>query len=259
MDILDELVKGVEEALDEGYYDWNGVYCERKKRSLSATLTSLHPRPSLIPEVKVASPSLGVIKELTIEECQSAATLMARYGAGISILTEPKRFNGSLERFEAVRSTVDCPLLMKDFIISERQLDTASNLGADAVLIICALSEDGKGYFNLDKMIAMAHKRGLETLVEAHNVAECQQAVSCGGDMIGINNRDLTTLKVDLGTTARILSELDIEMKKPVISESGFKMRADVERYRDKVDGILVGSVIMDSISIEKKLRELRI
>ena len=133
---------------------------------------------------------------------------MERGGAvGISVLTEPKHFNGSLQTLVETRAAVNLPILMKDIIIIPEQIEVASQIGANAVLLIEALFEKGYCEMSVDKMIAFAHAKGLEVLLETHTEEEFQSAVETDADLVGINNRNLATLKIDLNTTKAILEK----------------------------------------------------
>lgn len=247
MDILDRLAIQSLETIKSGYYEIN--FKAERKRSLKETLNK--KELSLIGELKYASPSLGKLRK--VRECEPIVKTMERYCAGISILTEPKSFLGSLKRFVRVREIVDLPLLMKDFVISADQIDASQRIGADAVLLILTLAE--RGYFELDEMIECAHKKGIEIVLEVHSREELEKAVDTEADIIGVNNRDLRTMGVTISNTVKILK--DFNSCKPILSESGFSKREDVLKVRDLVDGILVGTALMRSENLKDTLKEL--
>jgi len=173
----------------------------------------------------------------------------------MSVLTEPKHFKGSLEYLRQIRGTTRLPLLMKDIVISPEQIEAGARLGADAVLLIKAIFDRGKGRANLDNMIAKAHTLGLEVLLETHNADEFNAAQNTGADLIGINNRDLRTLKVDLEVTRRIL-ETHSKGDAPIVSESGIKTPGDLLFLRGcSAQAYLIGSSIMASEDIEEAVR----
>jgi indole-3-glycerol phosphate synthase len=255
LDFLDTLARDAKETVRSGYYEHltpkRTVFAASLKNAITQTKTV-----AVITEVKAASPSAGTIrKHVSPKEIVSA---MARGGAaGISVLTEPKHFNGSLSYLAQVREAVKLPILMKDFIMSPNQLDAAQQVGANAVLLIQALFDRGYCEFSLDDMIEQAHSRKLEVLLETHNVNEFQRAVCSNADLIGINNRDLGTLKVDLNVTKGIL-EKNVANGKVVVSESGINSAADIRFLREYgAKAFLVGSAIMLADDVEEKVKEL--
>ena len=182
---------------------------------------------------------------------------MQRGGAtALSVLTEPKQFNGSLEALAQARKAVKLPILMKDIILSPIQIQAASKMGANAVLLIKALFDRGYCDRSLDEMIAGAHMLGLEVLLETHTESEFCSAVKTDADLIGINNRNLATLKVDLNVTKKILSKNDPNGKL-VVSESGINTPADIRFLRESgARAFLIGSAIMSADNIEQKVKE---
>jgi indole-3-glycerol phosphate synthase len=177
--------------------------------------------------------------------------------AGISVVTEPCFFSGSVSLFENARSGVSVPLLMKDFIVSHRQVEAARDAGASAVLLIQALFDRGYATCDVEEMIELAHTVGLEVLLEAHTVNEFEQTLSTDADLIGINNRDLRTLNVDLMTTKDILEKVPRDGR-IVISESGVTARRDVQFLRNcGADALLVGSALMRADDVRHAVRQL--
>ncbi len=154
------------------------------------------------------------------------------------------------------REAVKLPILMKDIVIVADQIEVAAQVGADAVLLIEALFEKGCCEMNVDKTIAFAHSRGLEVLLETHNENEFKLALETNADLVGINNRSLATLIVDLNITKQIL-EKHGKCDKPVISESGIKTKADLQFLRNcGADAYLIGSSIMLADNVEEKVKE---
>ena len=193
---------------------------------------------AIIAEIKYASPSRGIIRE--DRDLPGLAASLASAGcAALSVLTEPHFFRGRPEFIPAVRSAVQVPILRKDFIIDERQLAESRRLGADAVLLIAAVLGEG-----LPRMVDAATAYGLEPLVEVHTAAEADAALETGTRMVGINNRDLSTLRIDRSAT-RQLAPLLRDAGMAVISESGFTVPHDLREFRHMVDGFLIGSAIM--------------
>jgi indole-3-glycerol phosphate synthase len=201
-DFLDTLAMDAVGTIESGYYQ-NLRAVQQPKVSLKQAILNCRTN-SVVTEIKAASPSLGTIRENF--DPKAVALAMEKAGAvGISVLTEPKHFNGSLDTLSKVRAAVNLPLLMKDIVIVADQIEAATKLGANAVLLIEALFERGCCEMSVERMIAYAHNQGLEVLLETHTEAEFQKAIETDADLIGINNRNLTTLKIDLNTTQQIL------------------------------------------------------
>ena len=252
-DFLDALARDAKETINEGYYEVSTQISTPSVSLKKAILESKHI--PIITEIKAASPSLGTIrKNFNPEEVAKA---MENGGAvGISVLTEPKNFKGSLGRLTKVRKATKLPILMKDIIISPTQLETASKIGANAVLLIEALFERKYCECDIKEMIAQAQSKNLEVLLETHNEEEFQSAINSDADLIGINNRNLGTLKVDLGVTKRILEKNDAHGK-IIVSESGIKTPADLRFLHERgAHAFLIGSAIMMSGNIEEKVKE---
>lgn len=240
----------LEKVMDEVRADLE----ERKKRRpVSALLAQIGPVPrsrpfsealvaegvSLIAEMKRASPSRGEIRPGASVE--GIVTAYERAGASAcSILTEPHYFGGSLDDLVAARQAVDIPLLRKDFVVDEYQLLEARAAGADAALLIVA----GLGGELLVELLAAATELGLDCLVETHDEHEVETAVDAGAELIGVNNRNLHTLEVDLSTTFRLLA--DVPAGTVVIAESGITSHDDIRELQDAgVDAVLVGEALM--------------
>jgi indole-3-glycerol phosphate synthase len=212
---------------------------------------------ALIAEVKKASPSAGVIRSPF--DAVAIAREYERAGAAcLSVLTDEKFFQGSLEYLRAIRQAVNLPLLRKDFVIDERQILEASEWGADAILLIVAILTDAM----LEGLHALARDAGLAVLVEVHDGLELERALRVGTEMIGVNNRDLKTFQVDLGTTEKLAALLPRRFRERqglLVAESGIRSRGDVERLvRCGADAILVGESLMREADFGTKLRELR-
>ena len=166
---------------------------------------------SLITEVKFSSPALGNIKK--ISDPVSIALEMVNGGASaLSVLTQPFLFDGSPELFMKVRRVVKIPMLMKDITIDKIQIDAAKKIGADYFLLIQSLF-DKKMVSEIDELIEYGHKNGVKVLVEAHTSKEFENACKTDADIIGINNRNLDTLKIDLNTTKNILEGFQVHLK----------------------------------------------
>lgn len=209
------------------------------------------PGVSLIAEMKRASPSRGPIRPDA-----SVTDIVRMYEAAgasaCSILTEPAFFGGSLDDLREARSACSLPLLRKDFIIDEYQLVEARLAGADAaLLIVAALDRD-----LLADLLAFGHDVGLDLLVEVHDEDDAEVAIESGAEIVGINNRNLTTLEVDLDTVLRLLP--DIPAGTVVVAESGISDHADVRRLEEAgVDAILVGEALMSAPDPAVAVRQL--
>ena len=211
---------------------------------------------ALIAEVKKASPSAGVICA-DFDPVRIARDYELAGASCLSVLTDEKFFQGSLEYLKQIRAAVKLPLLRKDFIIDERQILEAIEWGADAILLIVAILDDAR----LKEYGALAAAAGLAALVEVHDAGELDRALAAGAELIGVNNRDLKTFKVDLAVTERLAERLQT---KPggddvlLVAESGIHTRADVDRLRTcGARAILVGELLMKSGNIARSVNEL--
>jgi len=209
------------------------------------------PGLSLIAEHKRRSPSAGLIREGV--EIADVVTAYERAGAAaLSILTEPTSFGGSLADLGAARAAAGLPLLRKDFILDPYQVVESFAAGADAILlIVAALSER-----ELADLHAQALDLGLPALVEIHDARELESAVAAGAQVIGVNNRDLTTLAVDVERTFELLPELPTNVV--VVAESGFRTPAELDALAAAgVDAVLIGEALMRAEDIEAACRAL--
>ena len=252
-DYLDTLAKDAKETISSGYYEVSAKHIGQLV-SLRKAIIENHQN-AIITEVKVASPSRGTIK--TSVDPSDVANAMENGGAtGISVLTEPKHFSGSLGYLEKVREAVKLPILMKDIIIDPIQVEAASKIGTNVILLIEALFDRGYCKLAVEEMIKKAHMRHLEVLLETHSEEEFKRAIETDADLVGINNRDLRTLKVDLGITETILKNQSPKGK-VVVSESGIMAPRDVLFLRScGAQAFLIGSSIMMADSIEQKVKE---
>ena len=225
---------------------------------------------ALIAEVKKASPSAGVICQ-DFDPVRIAKEYEAAGASCLSVLTDEKFFQGSLDYLRQIRAAVKLPLLRKDFIIDERQIMEAIEWGADAILLIVAILSDAQ----LEKFHSLATEAGLAVLVEVHDEAELVRAMTVSAELIGVNNRDLKTFNVDLATTERLAKRMKSRTGfQPVsklktgdrleacptllVAESGIHTRADVEQLAKCGAGaILVGESLVKHGDIRGKVREL--
>jgi len=241
--VLDDIVDGVRQDLARREA---AVPLERLREQLAAAPGPRDPMPafrapgaSVIAEVKRRSPSKGDLAD--IPDPAALAAAYARGGAAaISVLTEERRFQGSLDDLRAVRAAVETPLLRKDFIVTDYQLVEARAAGADLVLLIVAALDDAR----LRELHAHARELGLTVLVEVHDAAETERAVELGAELIGVNARNLKTLAVDPDTFGRLAPLIPDDRVK--VAESGIGGPDDVKRYvAEGADVVLVGEALV--------------
>lgn len=216
-----------------------------EKRSILDAINAARQRNhvAVISEVKPSSPR-EKIKDVTPTDAASIGKIMEEAGAtAISVLTEPYYFNGSQENLEYVRKNVTIPVLRKDFVIDEIQIDECEN---DIILLIAAILRE-----KLPAFVETALSKGIEPLVEVHNLEDLEFAFQSRARLLGINNRDLNTLEVDIGTTEKLLpyirtNEKENNRKYLVVSESGIGNPDDARRMiRAGADALLIGTSIM--------------
>ncbi len=243
LNVLDQIIEGVQEDL-----------AVRKKRvglnELMVKISSVNPaidvlpslqssKLSVIAEVKRASPSKGALAKIS-----DPAELALRYQAGgataVSVLTEGRKFGGSLADLDAVRSAINIPILRKDFMVDDYQFFESRAHGADIVLLIVAALSD----LQLSEFYAIAKSLGMQVLVETHTLEEVERALSLDPEIIGVNARDLTTLKIDLGAFDKLAKS--IPAGKIKVAESGISSVAEVISYRNSgAEAILVGEALV--------------
>lgn len=241
--MLNEIIDGVREDMEarrarvslEDLKD----RAARRAPALDAVARLRAPGVSVISEVKRSSPSKGALAAIA-----DPAALASDYEAGgaavVSVLTEQRRFGGSLDDLAAVRSAVDIPVLRKDFVVDAYQVWEARAYGADVVLLIVAALEQD----HLVGLLERVRSLGMTALVEVHDEAEVERAVAAGADVIGVNNRNLKTLDVDRGTFAR-LAPL-IPEGRVTVAESGVRGPHDVLEFaRAGADAVLVGEALV--------------
>jgi len=252
-DFLDVLARDAKETIRRGYYE-----VPTQMRTAPVSFKKAITRSKTVPvitEIKAASPSAGVIRK-NFEAAELARAMEKGEAAGISVLTEPTHFQGSLKSLVEARKAVKLPVLMKDILLSPVQVEAASKVGANDGLLIQALFDRKHSGCSIEEMIAEAHSRNLEVLLETHNEDEFRFAVETDADLVGINNRDLGTLKADLNVTKRILENNNTKGK-IVVSESGVSTSADLRFLRAcGANAVLIGSAIMLSGNVEGKVKE---
>lgn len=241
--VLDQIIDGVREdlagresrtSLEQLQRTCDGLPAPRDAEALLRR-TGL----SVIAEVKRSSPSKGALSE--IPDPAALARAYAEGGAtAISVLTEERRFNGTLEDLAAVREVVDVPVLRKDFMVTEYQVWEARALGADIILLIVAALTDEQ----ISSMMALAGHLGLTCLVEVHDEAEATRAVDLGATVIGVNNRNLKTLEVSTDTFARLAPLIPKTCVR--VAESGVRGPDEARLFaRAGADAILVGEALV--------------
>lgn len=227
---------------------------EIKSLSIKSSFKKNISRPhhiNLIAEIKRASPSKGILRG-DFNPVKIAITYQASGASAISVLTDERFFEGRLEYIPKVRENVSIPILRKDFFIDEYQIYETVASGAEAILLIpeiLSMAEVAK-FYNL------ATELGLDCLVEVHNEEDIEKALAIGASIIGINNRDLHTFKVDLGVTQRLIRL--IPQNKAIVSESGIKSYEDIMFLKSLgVNAVLIGEVFMEADDIAMKMREI--
>lgn len=203
-------------------------------------------------EVKKASPSKGVIAR-DFPYLQIAQEYEQAGAAAVSVLTEPFWFQGNNSYLKEIAGTLHIPVLRKDFTVDEYMIYEAKVLGADAVLLICAILNDEE----LNRYHALAQSLGLSALVEVHDEEEARRALAAGAKIIGVNNRNLKDFTVDISNSLRIRPMIPKEVV--FVSESGMKTEADIRALRENgTDAVLIGETLMRSADKKEMLARLR-
>lgn len=243
LNVLDQIIEGVQEDL-----------AERKKQvglnELMVKISEVNPaidvlpslqssKLSVIAEVKRSSPSKGALAKIS-DPAELALLYQAGGATAVSVLTEGRKFGGSLADLDAVRSAINIPILRKDFMVDDYQIFESRAHGADIVLLIVAALSD----LQLSEFYAIAKSLGMQVLVETHTLEEVERALSLDPEIIGVNARDLTTLKIDLGAFDKLAKA--IPAGKIKVAESGISSVAEVISYRKSgAEAILVGEALV--------------
>lgn len=252
MTILDKIVAAKKETLKD-YPETIEVTSDRRPVPFKDRVEK-EKLLSIISEIKRASPSAGDINT-DMTPAEQAALYVEGGTTAISVLTEEKFFKGSLKDLEAVRQAVDVPILNKDFIIDERQITDAYNHGADIILLIVTILSDAE----LETYYQKAKALNLEVIVEVHDEEELKRALKINPEIIGINNRDLKTFKVDLNNTVKLIDKYYDE-NILFIAESGVQTAQDATKMADgKAQCLLVGETLMKAGSPAEVIRELKV
>lgn len=225
----------------------------RRKSGSHALLAALKKKGiNIVAEIKRASPSRGVIREVS-DVADLARSFQTGGAVAISIVTEEDRFQGTLNDLREARSAVSLPILRKDFIIDEFQLYESAAAGADALLLIAAALDDA----TLARLrFVTEHELGMDALIEVHSSDELRRANDCGARLIGVNNRDLHTFEVSLNVSLELVREMSLDAL--FVSESGIRSRDDLNRlYRLGYRGFLIGESLLRADDPAQALRKM--
>ncbi len=251
MDELSRLVQNAQALLREGYYE--APDSATRAPSLLEALLSAEPPSDVIAEIKFASPSRPAPVPADFQHILK--TFVAAGPLGLSVLAEPRIFGGSLDHVREAAAR-GLPLLYKDIVVDRRQVDAAAACGASAVLLIQTLSTRGLPGTAPQMLIDHAHGRDLDVVLEVHTLEDLDAARATDADILGINNRDLSSLQVDLSTTRTLLAARPKD--RPVIAMSGIESRAHADTLRNAgADAVLVGTSVMTDPNPRRKLEEL--
>jgi indole-3-glycerol phosphate synthase len=252
---LKRLVDNSYKAIDRGFYETNHLSIH-DRISLRKAITLCAHAP-LVTEIKFSSPSQGKIRSKT-EPAKIAKTMVNSGAIGISVLTQPFLFDGSIEYLATIRKALPgIPILMKDITVSTVQIEAGKNVGADCVLLIKSIFDNNLAEDSMEKLLEYAKNRGLEVLVEVHTEQEFGEVLHAKQDLVGINNRNLDNLQVDITNTEKLLKRYN-KGNNIIISESGISSPKDIQYLKSiGADGFLVGTSIMQTPEIGAKISEL--
>jgi indole-3-glycerol phosphate synthase/phosphoribosylanthranilate isomerase len=217
------------------------------QRSLARALSQ--PRTGFILECKRASPSQGLIREPF--DPRAIAKSYAPFCDAISVLTDEPYFRGSFDHLRAVRETVDAPVLCKDFVVDPYQVYEARSHGADAILLMCSVLDDA----GIAAGLSACRELAMDALVEVHDDDELDRAIMLGAPIVGVNNRNLKTLAIDITTTRRLAPR--VPRDRLLVCESGIERHAEVRELSGSVDAFLVGTSLMREASLDDAVRRL--
>jgi len=254
--ILSRIIEDKRKVVDEAKKakPQSDLIKEIKNLSVKSSFRKNISRPhhiNLIAEIKKASPSKGILRG-DFNPVKIAITYQSNGASAISVLTDERFFEGRLEYIPKVRENVSVPILRKDFFIDEYQIYETVASGAEAILLIAEILSMAE----ITKFYNLATELGLDCLVEVHNEEDVEKALAIGASIIGINNRDLHTFKVDLGVTQRLIRL--IPQNKVIVSESGIKSYEDIMFLKSLgINAVLIGETFMEADDIGAKMREL--
>src|SRR3954453_19123348 len=254
--MMDQLIAGAREGVEARRAELPQADLEarlasrRDDRPFNEALTL--PGLSVIAEFKRRSPSAGALAPESIDLAAQVAAYERGGAAALSVLTDERHFGGSLTDLRAARAACTMPIIRKDFIVDPYQLYEAAVNGADAVLLIVAALDDRQ----LRRLYEEARAIDLDCLVEVHDDGELERALETGADVIGINNRNLDDMNVDIATTYELMP--DVPAGKTVVAERGISGREELEELeRVGVDAVLIGGALMTAADPEEKVRDL--
>jgi len=253
--VLDEIIAGKEKEVEQRKRILPLARLKeriaRQKPPLDFALALKGGPVRLIAEVKQASPSRGTLRP-NFNPTELAMTYAQGGTSAISVLTEASYFKGSIDYLAAIRQMVGLPLLRKDFIFDPYQIYESRAYGADALLLIVAILRREQ----LKELLSLSHSLGLKCLIEVHSETEVERALLSGAEIIGINNRDLSTFAVDINTTGRLCPLMP--QQKIVVAESGIKSRNDVKKLMDwGVNAVLIGEALVTADNVLARMKEL--
>ncbi len=251
MTILDKLVGNSLRAIELNTYEISNKL-QKSTQSIQKIIKN-NKHASIISEVKFSSPSEGEIIKKS-DPVKLANDMISGGAIGLSVLTQPYMFNGSPQIFMSIRKKFDVPMLMKDIIIDKIQIEAANKIGADYILLIKSLF-DLKYVRDLEEMIEYSHKLGIKVILETHTKNEFVSSLKTNSDIIGINNRNLNTLDVDINTTKTLLK--NYSNSKIIISESGINNNNIKFLYGCGVKLFLIGTSIMKNQNIQQHVKKL--
>ncbi len=253
-DTLQKLVDNSYKAIDDGAYNVK-QRITHDPISLRRAIKACNHAP-LITEVKFSSPSRGQIR-IAGTPAEIAVNMVNSGAIGLSVLTQPYMFDGSMDNLIKVRKAVSAPILMKDITVSEVQIDAGKQAGADLILLIKTVFDRNLAETSMEKLFDYATRKEMQVLVEVHTGHEYDEVLKPGYELVGINNRNLSDLKVDLANTENLIKKYG-KAKSIVISESGISKPADIQYLRKAgADAFLVGTSIMETGNVSAKVAEL--
>jgi indole-3-glycerol phosphate synthase len=257
MNALEMLVSNAERLVSSGYYEVPSVQISRRRKPSMQRAIMESPSFPIIAEVKMASPGRLIISQHPPEDL---IDLYRQGGAtALSVLTEPNHFHGSLGLL-SLASSIGLPSLMKDFIVSMDQIEAAANLGASAVLLIEKLNRLEPIRLDIDDLVEGAHSLGLEVLLEVSDEVEMRRGLNREADMIGINQRDLGSMRVDRTKGQKLLAEFAVMSHLPLIVMSGIDDVNQIVDLRDRgASGALIGTALSSSPDPVGAIRELTV
>ncbi len=255
-DIISEIIENKKKEVEQRRVDiplvsFIGGIKKSDGRFRQAVIRDGTPSPKLIAELKFASPTSGRIRDASDDEVLRILELYDKHASAVSVLTDDVYFSGSLKYLSLAKENTSLPVLRKDFIIDEYQIYESRYHGADAVLLIVSILDET----TLKTFINIAKGLGMDCLVEAHDRDDLDIAIRSGADIIGINNRDLKTMTINLNTTVELSKHIPSGVV--IVSESGIMAKGDIVfLQKADIDAVLVGTTIMKG-DIEEKLKEL--